>query len=212
MLRMFARNDFAYFHGIVLQVTFREKVHTATQSGGGFVFRGTGFIAPPSVSVHSQTIQDFWLKGEQGERNFQIYGDDLPMRNGQEITALWYRDRLVAYANHATRRWLLLNGELSVVAGRKPKSTLFYTFVPPFLLLLLVAGVGSQDRPLSQQPVLHEIWGLIFRALLLAFLISPMVGFLVGFYWNRRYGARRRAIKELVKEELNLLFKSHLSS
>jgi hypothetical protein len=119
MFLMFTKNDFAYFQGTVQQVTVREKVHAATTSGGGFIYRGTGFVAPPSVSIQSHSVQDFWLKGTQGERNFQIFSSNLPMRDGQKITALWLKDHLVAYVNHATNQFLLLEQGLNGMIGKE---------------------------------------------------------------------------------------------
>jgi hypothetical protein len=207
---MFTQKDFAYFRGIVQEVTFREKVHAATTSGGGFIFRGTGFVAPPSVSIQSHSVQDFWLKGAQGERNFQIFGSSLPMREGQPLAALWLKGRYAGYANHATNQYLLLDNELSAAIGRKPKTTAFHTLIP-FLCMFSVAFFSSiQMASRSISHAAQNTWAMIFCLSVLAAFVFPVIGSIVGCYRNCMHAQRERAVIRLVKRELNSLLACEL--
>jgi hypothetical protein len=207
---MLTRSDFSYFHGIVMQVTVREKVNTTTSSGGGFVYRGSGFIAPPSVSVHTTTIQEFWLKNPEREQHFEIYGN-LPMREGQKVTALWLKKRLIAYVNHATDQFLLFKGDVNRLIGKSPNPTFLYALIPFLIFFALTAVVSAQIKDSIGHPLRESFWHTLFPFLVAALFVVPTISLCIGLVKNRRYGKRQSAITSLIEAELNSLLSRHPS-
>ena len=208
---MFTQDDLARFHGTVQQVALREKLNARSKGGGGYLYNGSGFIAPSTISIHSDTRQDFWLKGPQGERNFQIPGEGLPMRDGQKITALWLKDRLVAFVNHATSQFLLLEKELSAAVGNKPRPTYLYAIIPFMIAFFLLAALMGQGGLLASHAWAQTLGRLVFLMLFAALLIAPVVGFIFGLWRNHAYRARHATAKALVQQELDFLLSRKLS-
>jgi hypothetical protein len=210
-IQMLTRNDLVRFHGTVQQVNLQEKLSATSIRGGGYIANGSGFIAPSSISIQSHARQEFWLKGPAGERNFQIPGEGLPMRDGQKITVLWLKDHMVAFVNHATSHFLLLEKELSTMAGGKPKPTYLYALIPFMIIFFLLAGFMGQMGTRAGHAWAQTWGGLTFLTLLGALFVVPMVGLFVGVVRNRAYRARHAAAKSLVKHELDFLLSRNLS-
>lgn len=208
---MMNRDDLVRFHGVVMEVEVREKFQTTTRGGGGFIYRGMGFIAPPSVSAHFWTVQEFWLRGANGEKHFQINGKGLPMRDGQKITVVWLRNRLIAYVNHTTGEYLAEHKEVKALAGPVPNPAYLHVLIPTMVVFFLLVGLPEQAGVLAGHLWAQNLGRFFFLALFGILLVTPFVGLCVGLWRNRAYEARYIAAKSMVQQEMDFLLSRKLS-
>lgn len=108
--------------GTVLSSDKREETTVHSSGGGGRVGQYGGYVAAPQVYSSSVTHHDLWLKKEDGEEQcVRLIGSDIPVRPGQQITAVYAGLRqqqadftgypTIIFNHDARRHWMLYTGE-----------------------------------------------------------------------------------------------------
>lgn len=110
--------EFTAISGEVLGSEKYSETHVSSSGGGGYVSRSGGYVSAPSVQSVVLTNHEFWIKTESGlEKDIQLKGHDIPLRQGQKITLLsvgeknsdssWY----AVLVNHSAQKyWILSTG------------------------------------------------------------------------------------------------------
>jgi hypothetical protein len=81
--------DFRSITGTVLDTSTRSETHISGGGGGGYIGPKGGHIDDISIRSHNTTLQEFWIKTEDGmEKSVNISGTSIPLRAGQRITLI----------------------------------------------------------------------------------------------------------------------------
>jgi len=67
-----------------------SETHVSSSGGGGYVGKHGGFVNAPQVNSTVVTNHEFWIKKDNGvEESVQLSGADIPLREGQKVTAIF---------------------------------------------------------------------------------------------------------------------------
>ena len=81
--------EFRSITGTVLDTSTRSETHISGGGGGGYIGPKGGHIDDISIRSHNTTLQEFWIKTEDGmEKSVNISGTSIPLRANQRITLI----------------------------------------------------------------------------------------------------------------------------
>ncbi len=185
---------FGAIRGEVIGWRVFTKAFTQSGGGGGYIYQGTGNIAPVWTQTTHVRRAEFWLRewNTRQENHYWLEGyNEVVLRDGQDVTLVFSDRTLVWVRNHsANQAHALVHHE---------------RLLPP-----LSAGTGSLGRTVAALGaagggfwvccfalgVISEIIGLPSSSLLLALiaLLSLAAGLVVGVALHRRLARSDRHI------------------
>lgn len=120
------------------------------------------------------------------------------------MTVLFLANVDVACVNHSTDSALKLNGNAEKLAGRRPLSA-FKSALILFVIVFGILAVASGQEASPHNPAMHTFWVLSILPLLLALIVLPLIGFVIGLVRSRNYRAHLSSINGLVEAEVKSL-------
>lgn len=154
--------------GTVIRSTKRSETHVSSSGGGGYLDKGTGYVAPATISSTVVTRHEFWVRTDEGvDVPVQLTDVDIPLAEGQRIslvygalgigTTRWMRrprraanastPRMVQLINHSSQQSWTLHSATEEIAG------------------LMLAPVTAQSYAISGGLVLLSlIWSKLWFA------------------------------------------------
>lgn len=169
--------------GTVLDVQGRTELTTFTHGGGGMLYNGSGYIAPPSTSSFSKSWQRVFASDGNGhEWQFEV-ADGFAVRPGNRVTATY-----VSKGGKAPILGALRN--LDTKSGwRWPMNSILPSYTAVVLVWTIVVGVWGFLLVASQPGVPKS--DILYDFLLNGPILPSLPVLLVG-RWIQRIVLRRR--------------------
>lgn len=99
--------NFSAARGEVIGLRVITKAFTQSGGGGGYIYQGTGTIAPVWTQTTHVRRTEFWLRdwNTHQENNFWLEGHDgVVLRDGQDVTLVWCNGELIWLRNHTANQ------------------------------------------------------------------------------------------------------------
>ena len=138
--------EFRFFPGTVIDTDQRSDSYV-TGRGRMFVLEGTGGGAS-QTSTEVVVARDIWMQDSQGAEHHLRVSQDVPVRAGQQIGLVYYRDtatkpgqadRLVTIFIVSTNKSYAVEGVQTVTALLDPKN---HTKPKPYILAAWAVSIG----------------------------------------------------------------------